>query len=79
MHRRKDLDADVRKRESFWGSVLNTTTWEQIVERNGIVKINDHSETAEYTGGYSLEAPKIVRFRPDKKIDEIDSIEKCIV
>jgi len=37
------------------------------------------SEADEYTRGYSLEVPKIVRFRPDKKIKEIDSIEKCIV
>jgi ATP-dependent DNA ligase len=40
------------------------------------VKINDYSETAEYTGGYALRVPKIVRFRPDKKIEEINSIEK---
>gem|GEM_PF-5591313 len=78
MHRRKDLDADVRKRESFWGSVLNITTWEQNVERNGIVKINDYSEADEYTCGYALRVPKIVRFRPYKKIEETDSIEKCI-
>jgi len=33
-------------------------------------------ETDEYTSGYALRVPKIVRFRPDKKIEEIDSVEK---
>jgi len=33
-------------------------------------------ETDEYTSGYALRVPKIVRFRPDKKIEEIDDFEK---
>jgi DNA ligase-1 len=33
-------------------------------------------ETDEYTSGYALRVPKIVRFRVDKTLDEIDSIEK---
>ncbi len=33
-------------------------------------------ETEEYTSGYALRVPKIVRFRPDKKIEEIDSVER---
>ena len=33
-------------------------------------------ETDEYTSGYALRVPKIVRFRPDKKVEEIDNIEK---
>jgi len=33
-------------------------------------------ETDEYTSGYALRVPKIVRFRPDKKVEEIDSLEK---
>ncbi|MDH5437668.1 MAG: ATP-dependent DNA ligase [Candidatus Bathyarchaeota archaeon] len=33
-------------------------------------------ETDNYTSGYALRVPKIVRFRPDKKIEEIDSVEK---
>jgi DNA ligase-1 len=33
-------------------------------------------ETDEYTSGYALRVPKIVRFRPDKKIDEIDDLAK---
>jgi len=33
-------------------------------------------ETDEYTSGYALRVPKIVRFRPDKRIEEIDSLEK---
>jgi len=40
------------------------------------MKINDYSEADEYTSDYALMVPKIVRFRPDKKIEEIDSIEK---
>ncbi len=33
-------------------------------------------QTDEYTSGYALRVPKIVRFRPDKKVEEIDSLEK---
>ncbi len=33
-------------------------------------------ETEEYTSGYALRVPKIVRFRPDKKVEEIDNIAK---
>jgi len=33
-------------------------------------------ETDEYTSGYALRVPKIVRFRPDKKVDDIDDIAK---
>jgi len=33
-------------------------------------------ETDEYTSGFALRVPKIVRFRPDKKIEEVDSVEK---
>jgi len=33
-------------------------------------------ETDEYTSGYALRVPKIVRFRPDKKVEEIDDFEK---
>jgi DNA ligase-1 len=30
----------------------------------------------EYTSGYALRVPKVVRFRPDKNVDEIDSVDK---
>ena len=30
----------------------------------------------EYTSGYALRVPKVVRFRPDKTVEEIDSLEK---
>ena len=33
-------------------------------------------QTDEYTSGYALRVPKIARFRPDKKVEEIDTIEK---
>jgi len=33
-------------------------------------------ETDEYTSGYALRVPKVVRFRPDKKVDEIDDLSK---
>jgi len=33
-------------------------------------------ETDEYTSGYALRVPKIVRFRSDKKVEEIDDLEK---
>lgn len=33
-------------------------------------------ETAESTSGYSLRVPKVVRFRPDKNVDEIDDLNK---
>ncbi|KPV61664.1 MAG: DNA ligase [Candidatus Bathyarchaeota archaeon BA2] len=33
-------------------------------------------ETDEYTSGYASRVPKVVRFRPDKKVEEIDNVEK---
>ncbi len=30
----------------------------------------------EYTSGYALRVPKVVRFRPDKNVDDIDTLEK---
>jgi len=33
-------------------------------------------ETEEYTSGYALRVPKVVRFRPDKKVEEIDDLSK---
>lgn len=30
----------------------------------------------DYTSGYALRVPKVVRFRPDKNLDEIDTLEK---
>jgi len=33
-------------------------------------------ETDEYTSGFALRVPKIVRFRTDKTISDVDSVEK---
>lgn len=30
----------------------------------------------EYTSGYALRVPKVIRFRPDKNVDDIDTLEK---
>ncbi len=40
------------------------------------VTYQEIQETDEYTSGYALRVPKIVRFRTDKTIEEIDTIEK---
>jgi DNA ligase-1 len=40
------------------------------------VTYQEIQETDEYTSGYALRVPKIVRFRTDKTINEVDSIEK---
>jgi len=40
------------------------------------VTYQEIQETDEYTSGYALRVPKIVRFRTDKTLDEIDNIEK---
>jgi len=40
------------------------------------VTYQEIQETDEYTSGYALRVPKIVRFRNDKTIEEIDTIEK---
>jgi len=57
---------------------LNSLGRKYGVERKGdsderlLLKI----EAYEHTSGYALRVPKIVRFRPDKKIEEIDSMKK---
>jgi DNA ligase-1 len=33
-------------------------------------------ETDETTSGYALRVPKLVRFRPDKKVEEVDDLDK---
>lgn len=40
------------------------------------VTYQEIQETDEYTSGYALRVPKIVRFRTDKTIEEIDNVEK---
>ncbi|MEM0096374.1 MAG: ATP-dependent DNA ligase [Candidatus Bathyarchaeia archaeon] len=40
------------------------------------VTYQEIQETDEYTSGYALRVPKIVRFRTDKTVEEIDTIEK---
>jgi DNA ligase-1 len=40
------------------------------------VTYQEIQETDEYTSGFALRVPKIVRFRTDKTVNEMDSIEK---
>jgi DNA ligase-1 len=40
------------------------------------VTYQEIQETDEYTSGYALRVPKIVRFRTDKTVEEIDTVEK---
>ncbi|MEM4504699.1 MAG: ATP-dependent DNA ligase [Candidatus Bathyarchaeia archaeon] len=40
------------------------------------VTYQEIQETDEYTSGYALRVPKIIRFRDDKRVDEIDTIDK---
>ncbi len=40
------------------------------------VTYQEIQETNETTSGYSLRVPKLVRFRPDKMIDDIDDLDK---
>ncbi|MGQ9642002.1 MAG: ATP-dependent DNA ligase [Candidatus Bathycorpusculaceae bacterium] len=40
------------------------------------VTYQEIQETDEYTSGFALRVPKIVRFRTDKKVDDIDTVEK---
>ncbi|MEM2104698.1 MAG: ATP-dependent DNA ligase [Candidatus Bathyarchaeia archaeon] len=40
------------------------------------VTYQEIQETGEYTSGYALRVPKIVRLREDKTVEEIDNVEK---
>jgi len=40
------------------------------------VTYQEVQETDETTSGYALRVPKLVRFRPDKRVEEIDDLEK---
>ena len=70
---------------------LSSTTWEKgernrtnedgegvFVRPSVIVEATyqEIQETGEYTSGFALRVPKIVRFRTDKTISEIDTVEK---
>ncbi len=68
--------------EELWSIVQKTGTdrdKEGILIRPSIVAEVTYEEvqtTNEYTSGFALRVPKVVRFRPDKTIDEIDTVEK---
>jgi DNA ligase-1 len=40
------------------------------------VTYQEIQETDDYTSGYALRVPKVVRFRPDKKVEDIDDLGK---
>lgn len=40
------------------------------------VTFQEIQKTDEYTSGYALRVPKVVRFREDKKVEEIDDVNK---
>jgi len=40
------------------------------------VTYQEIQESEEYTSGYALRVPKVVRFRLDKKVEEIDNVGK---
>ena len=40
------------------------------------VTYQEIQETENYTSGYALRVPKVVRLRHDKKVEEIDDLEK---
>lgn len=40
------------------------------------VTYQEIQETDEYTSGYALRVPKVVRFRPEKQVEEIDDLDK---
>ena len=40
------------------------------------VTYQEIQETDEYTSGFALRVPKIVRFRTDKSVNEVDTVEK---
>jgi DNA ligase-1 len=56
-------------REDYEGVFVKPTL---VVE----VTYQEIQEASDYTSGYALRVPKIVRFRTDKTIEEIDTIEK---
>jgi DNA ligase-1 len=40
------------------------------------VTYQEIQEASDYTSGFALRVPKMVRFRADKTVDEIDSVGK---
>lgn len=42
------------------------------------VTYQEIQRTEEYTSGYALRVPKIVRFREDKKVEDIDNLKKLV-
>jgi len=68
--------------EGLRGIVENTKTSEDnegvFIKPTVIVEATyqEIQETEEYTSGYALRVPKIVRFRLDKRVEEIDDLDK---
>jgi len=68
--------------EVLRGIVENTKTGEDdegvFIKPTVVVEATyqEIQDTEDYTSGYALRVPKVVRFRPDKGVEEIDNIDK---
>jgi len=68
--------------EVLRGIVENTRTGEDdegvFIKPTVVVEATyqEIQETEDYTSGYALRVPKVVQFRPDKGVEEIDNIDK---
>jgi len=68
--------------EALRGIVENTRTGEDdegvFIKPTVVIEATyqEIQETEDYTSGYALRVPKVVRFRPDKKVEETDNLDK---
>jgi DNA ligase-1 len=62
----------------FLDHTLETNRWQMIVEPKIVLEVafNNVMQSERHDSGYSLRFPRILRLRPDKPVEEIDTLER---
>ena len=64
--------------EHFLASTVRDLGWRRLVEPETVIEVAFDSiqRSSRHRSGYALRFPRIVRLRPDKRPDEIDTLEQ---
>jgi DNA ligase 1 len=74
-------DAEIKEMtEYFRAHTLNDTGHRRTVEPNIVIEVafNNVQKSTRHDSGYALRFPRIVRLRPDKPLNEIDTLDRVV-
>ena len=72
------IDAEIKEyTEYFLNHTIEDQGYRRTVEPNIVIEVafNNIQRSARHESGYALRFPRILRFRPDKRPDQIDTLE----